>query len=80
MILSRWERTNDNQDVIDLLFDFNTIQVGYKGNATDFEAWKNFIQPALDKKAKSYTIQKASVYGGAYYDDRWKRIRVMKKK
>ena len=78
MALSRWETTNNNQDVIDLQLDFNTIQVSYSGNGQQFDAWSNFIQPSLDKKAKSYTIKKASVYGAGKHSGAWKGIRVVK--
>ncbi len=78
MALSRWETAYNNDSEINLTLDFNTIQIGYSGNGQEFEAWKNFIQPSLEKGAKSYTIKKASIFGAAKYNNTWKGVRIVK--
>lgn len=76
--LSRWEKTRDGGQEIDLVLDFNTARLTYSSTiGGDFDFGKNVVGPTYSNKSYSYVLKKASVYDATKYKGQWKGIRIL---
>lgn len=78
IVMSRWEKSKNNEDVIDCNFDWNTIRLTYKGSLYgDIKLIDDFAKPSFTNRAKSYKVKKASIYGAAKYKGQLKGVRIV---
>ncbi len=76
--MGRFEKTADNQEELNLVFDWNTARLTYVGNGGGyFNMFTNVLKPTFENKAYSYKLKKASIYGAAKWGNNWKGVRIM---
>jgi len=75
--IGRWETSKTNDGELDCVFSFNTCQVGYSNNIGSAFDWGKLLQQTLANSAQSYKVKKASIYGAANHDGRWKGLRIV---